>query len=70
MDRGTGSIITELEKKLNPDRFFRRVKKDQYCEISINYYWDLLKYIDDDYLSEWEILKLKDLYAYQLGSMT
>ena len=70
MDRGPGSIITDLERKLNPGRFFKRGKKDNYCKISINYYWDLLKYIDDDYLSEWEILKFKDLYAYELGTMT
>ena len=69
MDRGPGSIITELERKLNPNRFKRRTKQDEYCKISVNYYWDLLKYVDDDYLTEWETLKFKDLYAYQLGNM-
>ncbi len=69
MDSDKGSIILDLERKLNPKRFFRRGKRDNLCKISLNYYWDLLKYVDDDYLSEWEILKFKDLYANQLGNM-
>ncbi len=69
MDSGPGSIIMELERKLSPERFHKRGRKDNLCKLSITYYWDILKYIDDDYLSEWEILKFKDLYAYQLGNM-
>ena len=69
MEGGPGSIVLELERKLNKTRFGRRTKRDKYCKISINYYWDLLKYIDDDYLTEWEVLKFKDLYVNQLGNM-
>mmetsp|Transcript_8801 Transcript_8801/g.7777 ORF Transcript_8801/g.7777 Transcript_8801/m.7777 type:complete len:132 (-) Transcript_8801:220-615(-) len=69
MDRGPGSIIMELERKLSSERFKRRAREDNYTKISINYYWDLLKYVDDDYLTDWEILKFKDLYAHQLGNM-
>ena len=39
------------------------------AKISLNYYWDLLKYIDDDYLTEWEVLKFKDLYGYQIANL-
>ena len=66
---GTGSICLELERKLNPTKFKMRGKRDKYCQISLNYYWDLLKYIVDDYLTEWEVLKFKDLYGYQLANM-
>lgn len=69
MDNGPGSIVLELERKLSKKRFLHRNSKDKYCRVSINYYWDLLKYIDDDYLTEWEILKFKDLYVNQLGNM-
>ena len=65
---GPGSITLDLERKLNPDRYNRRGKRDTMCKLSLNYYWDLLKYIDDDCLSEWEILKFKDLYAYMIGT--
>ena len=69
MEQGPGSIVLELERKLNRERYLRRGRRDQYCKISINYYWDLLKYIDDDYLTEWETLKFKDLYVNQLGNI-
>ena len=69
MEEGPGSIILELERKLNPDRFNRRGKRDQMCRISINYYWDLLKYVDDDYLTEWEVLRFKELYSEMLANL-
>ena len=65
---GSGSIVLEMEKKLNYERYRMRGKRDKYCKLSLNYYWDLLKYVDDDYLTEWEILKFKDLYGYMLSS--
>ena len=69
MDGGPGSIILELERKLNKERYNKRGRRDLYSKISVNKYWDLLKYIDDDYLTEWEILKFKDLYMDQLCKM-
>ena len=69
MEGGPGSIILEMEKKLDSKRYNQRVKEDKRCKISVNYYWDLLKYVDDDYLTEWEILKMKDLYVKMLGNM-
>ena len=69
MEGGPGSIILEMEKKLESKRFNQRGKKDQKCKISVNYYWDLLKYVDDDYLTEWEVLKFKDLYVKMLTNM-
>ena len=66
---GSGSIVLDLERKLNYQKFKRRGKRDLFSKISLNYYWDLLKYIDDDYLTEWEVLKFKDLYGTQLANM-
>ena len=69
MEGGPGSITLDLERKLNLWRFKRRSRADNHCKLSINYYFDLLKYVDDDYLSEWEILKFKDLYSHMLANM-
>ena len=56
-----------MEKKLNPTTFLRRLRKhDNYCKLSINQYWVWLKYIDDDYLSEWEVDKMIDYVAKQV----
>ena len=60
-------MIMEMEKKFNPGWFFRRLRpRDDYCTLSIAQYWDWLTYIDDDYLTEWEILRMKELYYTQL----
>ena len=69
MSQESGSIVLELERKLNWDRFKRRGSRDNYCKLSTNYYWDLLKYVDDDYLTEWEVLKFKELYFLQLANL-
>ena len=69
MDDGRGSIWIELEKKLNYAKWAKRGTRDTYSRISLNQYWDLLKYVDDDYLTEWEVLKFKDLYGDQLMSL-
>ena len=63
------SIIFDLERKLNPSRFFKRDKADKQCRISINLYYDWLIHIDDDYLTEYEHLKMKDLYQGILAEM-
>jgi hypothetical protein len=40
-------VILEMERKLNPAVFWRRLwKTDKYCTISTAQYWDWLTYID------------------------
>ena len=72
-------MIIEMESKLNAGWFLRRTKKDKLCTITTSQYWDWLTYIDvrslhfnhfllmqDDYLTEWEVVKMKELYYRQL----
>ena len=41
------SMILKMEKKLNPKVYFRRFwKRDEYCSLSSNQYWDWLIYLD------------------------
>ncbi len=67
-------MIMTMEKKLNFDGFawFRYSnKKDRtVAKISTNQYWDMLVYIDDDYLTDYEILKFKELYRSQLQELS
>lgn len=64
-------MIMEMERKLNPTAFFRRFNKtDKFCVLSTAQYWDWLTYIDDDYLTEWEIIKMKELYYWQLQELS
>ena len=63
-------MIWTMEKKLNANsyawfKFFNR-KEKSHCKISVAAYWDMLTYIDDDYLTDYEILKMKELYYWQL----
>jgi len=45
------SAIMEMERKLNPFIFWRRIwKTDRYCMLSSNQYWDWLTYIDVSFL--------------------
>ena len=40
-------VILEMERKLNPSVFWRRLwKQDKFCTISTAQYWDWLTYID------------------------
>jgi len=67
-------MIMTMEKKLNPLGFglFRLLnrKDPSTTRISIAQYWDLLTYIDDDYLSDYEVLRMKELYQWQLQEMS
>ena len=59
-----------MERKLNPSgwawfKYLNKREKTQ-CKISIAQYWDLLYYVDDDYLTDWEVLQMKRLYRWQL----
>ena len=41
------AMIIQMEKKLNPQTFWRRLRKhDKFCSLSSNQYWDWLTYID------------------------
>ena len=65
------SMILDMERKLNPVNFNRRFRKtDKYCTLSNAQYWDMLTYIDDDYLTQWEVIKMKELYYWQLQEMS
>ena len=57
------AVILEMERKLNPVSFYRRLwPQDKYCSLTTSQYWNLINYIDDDYLTDWEVLKMKELY--------
>ena len=62
------AMIMSMEKKLNSGSYalFKYAnKKDAHlCRISTSQYWDLLTYIDDDYLTDFEVLKMKEMYAW------
>lgn len=59
-------MIMTMEKKLNNQspHWFRYLKRSDksLSKISIAQYWDFLTYIDDDYLTDYEVLKMKELY--------
>ena len=67
-------MIMTMEKKLNPTGFglFRFMNRRDLntSTISIAQYWDMLTYIDDDYLSDYEVLRMKELYAWQLQELS
>ena len=57
------AVILEMERKLNPVSYYRRLMpRDKNCSLTTSQYWNLINYIDDDYLTDWEVLKMKELY--------
>ena len=63
-------MIISMERTLNSAWFWRRHSAHQnHCTLSTAQYWDWLTYIDDDYLSEWEVVKMKELYCHQLQEL-
>ena len=61
-------MIMTMEKKLNAGsfglfKFFNR-RDQSLSRISVAQYWDLLTYIDDDYLSDYEVVRMKELYSW------
>ena len=67
-------MIMQMEQKLNPSgwglfKYFNRRDKAQ-AKISTAQYWDWLTYIDDDYLTDYEVLKMKELYYWQLQELS
>ena len=67
-------MIMQMEKKLNPSSWIwykMANKQDQnVAKISISQYWDWLTYIDDDYLTDYEVLRMKELYYWQLQELS
>jgi hypothetical protein len=61
-------MIMTMEKKLNYNGFawfrYANKKDSNKCKISVAQYWDFLTYIDDDYLTDYEVLKMKELYRW------
>ena len=58
-------MIMNLEKKLGSSRALKK-KNAVVSKISVAQYWDFITYIDDDYLTDFEVLKMKELYYWQL----
>jgi hypothetical protein len=64
------SIVWDLEKKLNFRRFWDRTnKKEKHCSLTVAQYWDWMTYIDDDYLTQWEVLRMQELYYWQVQEL-
>ena len=56
--------IPIIEKTLRPDYYKQQLKlKDTYIGIGPQAYFSFLAQIDDDYLSEWELFKFKEMYG-------
>ena len=67
-------MIMNMERKLNSNgwgwlRYISR-RDQRMCKLSTSQYWDLLTYLDDDYLSDFEIVKMKELYRQQLAELS
>ena len=67
-------MIMTMEQKFNGGsaglfRFMNR-RDPNISKISVAQYWDWLTYLDDDYLSDYEIIRMKELYYWQLQELT
>ena len=67
-------MIMTMERKLNGGshalwKFINRKDKTT-AKISTAQYWDWLTYIDDDYLTDYEVLRMKELYYWQLQELS
>ena len=64
------AMIMSMETKLNAKgwglyKYLNRGDRKT-SKISVAQYWDWLTYIDDDYLTDYEVLKMKELYYWQM----
>tara|TARA_B110000305_G_C19133798_1_gene490182 strand:- start:442 stop:693 length:252 start_codon:yes stop_codon:yes gene_type:complete len=63
-------MIMTMERKLNGKGYglFKYLNRSdsKTSRISVAQYWDWLTYIDDDYLTDYEVLKMKELYYWQM----
>ena len=59
-------MIWNMEKKLNGSSFawfkHRYGKDKSVSRSSVAQYWDWITYLDDDYLTDYEVLRMKELY--------
>ena len=59
-------MIWNMEKKLNGSSFawfkYKNRSDKSVSRISVAQYWDWLIYLDDDYLTDYEVLRMKELY--------
>ena len=67
-------LVMSMEKKLNPNsyalfKYFNRTDRTV-AKVSTAQYWDWLTYIDDDYLTDYEVLRMKELYHWQLQELS
>ena len=67
-------LVMSMEKKLNPGsyalfKYFNRTDRT-IARVSTAQYWDWLTYIDDDYLTDYEVLRMKELYHWQLQELS
>jgi len=67
-------LVMSMEKKLNPGsyalfKYFNRTDRTV-ARVSTAQYWDWLTYIDDDYLTDYEVLRMKELYHWQLQELS
>mgnify|MGYP006090373117 FL=1 len=59
-------MMMAMETKLNNGSFawfkFNNRRDRSTSKISVAQYWDWLTYLDDDYLTDYEVLRMKELY--------
>lgn len=67
-------MIMAMERKLNNGSFawfkFNNRRDRSISKISVAQYWDWLTYLDDDYLTDYEVLRMKELYHWQLQELS
>ena len=67
-------MILTMEEKLNVHKFgwfrYKNRKDLSTCKLTTNEYWDWLNFIDDEYLADFDILKMKELYRQQLQELS
>lgn len=55
--------IAELEKTLRPAEYNKNIsKKIRYVGLGPQAYFEFIKMLDDDYLTEWETMKMRYLF--------
>ena len=67
-------MIMAIERKLINGSFawfkLNNRRDRSISKISVTQYWDWLTYLDDDYLTDYEVLRMKELYHWQLQELS
>ena len=67
-------MIMVIERKLINGSFawfkLNNRRDRSISKISVTQYWDWLTYLDDDYLTDYEVLRMKELYHWQLQELS